>query len=92
MAVKRFAIICFILVIPGTLFASPGGPDSDKHPYVGMLVCDLGNDQIYPYGHITLISSTEAVIANHLAIRGEDITFTFEKPGRCKIHHGNKIK
>jgi hypothetical protein len=76
----RILIICFILVAPGILFASPGGPDRDKHPYVGMLVCDLGNDQIYPYGHITLISGTEAVIANHLAIRGEDITFTLDNP------------
>jgi hypothetical protein len=76
----RILFICFLLVMPGTLFASPGGPDRDQHPYVGMLVFDSGEGQINPYGHITLISNTEAIISNHLGARGEDITFTLDNP------------
>jgi hypothetical protein len=77
---KRILFIWFLLVVPGILFASPGGPDRDQHPYVGMLVFDPGDGQIQPYGHITLISSTEAIISNHLGARGEDITFTLDNP------------
>lgn len=77
---NRIIFICLLLVVPGILFASPGAPDRDQHPYVGMLVFGSGDGQLQPYGHITLISSSEAVISNHLGARGEDITFTVDNP------------
>jgi hypothetical protein len=60
--------------------ASPGGPDQQMHPYVGVIVRDLGNGRVDPDCHITLISSTEAVTANHCAPRGSQITFTLDNP------------
>jgi hypothetical protein len=74
-------LVAAILMAPASAIASPGGPDRDKHPYVGMMVVDEKREgQVTPYCHITLISSTEAVIANHCALRGEEITFTVDNP------------
>lgn len=72
------------------LLASPGRPDRSMHPYVGVLVHDLGGGRVDPYCHITLISSTEAVTANHCAPRGSQVLVTFDNPVLipAQIHTG----
>ena len=70
--------------------ASPGLPDRDRHPFVGMVVEDLGDGYVDPYCHITLISPTEAVTAHHCAPTGSEVLFTLDNPVvvPAQIHSG----
>ena len=73
-----------------TALASPGEPDRNMHPYVGVLVYDLGGGLVDPYCHVTLISPIEAVTANHCAPRGSRVSLTVDNPVLipAKIHMG----
>jgi hypothetical protein len=82
--VRRILVIAtavLMMLLPSAVsLASPGQPDRQMHPYVGVIVNDLGDGHVDPYCHITLISSTEAVTAHHCAPTGTQITFTFDNP------------
>ena len=91
---RRVGIIAVVVVSMllslSVALASPGQPDRDMHPYVGMIVDDLGDGRVDPSCHITLISSTEAVTAHHCARTGSQIKFTFDNPVLvpAQIHTG----
>jgi hypothetical protein len=73
--------------------ASPGRPDRDEHPFVGMLVHDIGEGQVFPYCHATLISETEAVTAHHCAPTGSEVLLTFDNPvvNPAQLHTGTVL-
>lgn len=88
LAATLMAVSC-VAVAPGAM-ASPGLPDRDRHPFVGMVVEDLGDGYVDPYCHITLISPTEAVTAHHCAPTGSEVLFTLDNPVvvPAQIHSG----